>query len=612
LKKFGTNERIASFVLFVLAFGTNIVYYVFVEPSMAHIYSFALISGFIYVIIKTNEKNNTWWWVLAATLLSLTIITRPTNGIFIFLIPFVAGSFSKLKQILIAFFTNYKALFLSVIASSVVLLVPILLWYLQTGHFIVYSYGEEGFNFSEPHFFIILFSYNKGWFLYTPVAFVSMFGFAGLYKENKFRFFVLLALLVVHIYITSSWWVWHYTSKYSQRVFIDFYAIIGILLAYMLMFVQQKKNFKNIIYTILSILIFFNLFQFYQHYKWVFPYGNITKEIYWDSFSGIVPKARVFISEEKIENKKHIINDFEKNLGWGNETCIASYKGNKVAILDSSNVFSVEFRDTFPAHFSSGKRIIKIGTDIFSNLKYSDASLVTEFQIEDKTYSYNSFFLKTYNKQNKWVHVDYALYTPEPITPIDFVKIFFFNGNPLETLLVDNMSIEFISVQNEKSLIDNVRKASSNIKSRKKEINSFEEDIGWENYATVTSEKAYTGIKSCKINKTQPFSVLFEEETNNLFTSETKLIIVRARVNSDTDVDEIRFIIDLKNGNESVSYNTFGIKNKFQTGKWSLVTINFVVPELEPEADKVRIYFWSPAQDEQLFIDDVEFEFISL
>ena len=28
---------------------------------------------------------------------------------------------------------------------------PIIWWYLQTGHFIVYSYGKERFDFSNPH-----------------------------------------------------------------------------------------------------------------------------------------------------------------------------------------------------------------------------------------------------------------------------------------------------------------------------------------------------------------------------------------------------------------------------------------------------------------------------
>ncbi|OQX75538.1 MAG: hypothetical protein B6D61_10180, partial [Bacteroidetes bacterium 4484_249] len=411
--------------------------------------------------------------------------------------------------------------------------------------------------------------------------------------------------------IASSWWVWNYASKFSQRVFIDFYAIIGILLAYLLMLIQQKKILKNIIYTLLSTLIFFNLFQFYQHNKWVFPYGDITKEIYWDSFTSIVPKARVSIPEDKIINSEFVFNDFEKNTGWNNETCITEYNGNRVAVLDSSNVYSVEFRDTFPPHFSTDKGIIKIGADIFSNIKFSDASLIAEFQIEYKTYSYNSFFLKAYNKQNKWVHIEYAVYTPEPVTPFDFVKIFFYNGNPLETLLVDNMSIEFISVQNEKSLIDNVQNASSKIKSRKKEINSFEGDIGWENFKTVTSDMAYTGKKSCRIDKTQPFSVLFEEETKNLFTSEDRVITARSMIYSDAAINETRLVIDFKNGDESVSYNTFDLNANFKTGKWSLFTINFVVPEMEPEADKIRIYFWSPSQDEQLYIDDVEFEFIS-
>ncbi|MCB7372887.1 hypothetical protein LI003_23625, partial [Bacteroides caccae] len=43
-----------------------------------------------------------------------------------------------------------------------------------TGEFIVYSYTKEGFNFLHPEIIKVLFSYEKGLFVYTPICFFSL------------------------------------------------------------------------------------------------------------------------------------------------------------------------------------------------------------------------------------------------------------------------------------------------------------------------------------------------------------------------------------------------------------------------------------------------------
>ena len=37
-----------------------------------------------------------------------------------------------------------------------------------------------------------------------------------------------------------------------------------------------------------------------------------------------------------------------------------------------------------------------------------------------------------------------------------------------------------------------------------------------------------------------------------------------------------------------------------------------VLPQIKTENDKIRIYFWNPAKDKTLYIDNMNIEFISL
>jgi len=67
LKKLNTWSPLASFITLAIAFGTNMVFYAIVEPSMSHIYSFALVVFFLLSGInffRTLEKR--WLFILAA------------------------------------------------------------------------------------------------------------------------------------------------------------------------------------------------------------------------------------------------------------------------------------------------------------------------------------------------------------------------------------------------------------------------------------------------------------------------------------------------------------------------------------------------------------------
>jgi hypothetical protein len=612
LIRFSAKDTTASFITFTIAFGTNIIYYAIVEPSMAHIYSFALITGFIYFSIRAIEEDRTKWYLLATLCYGLTIIIRPTNGIFIFIIPFLAGSAAKFTGFINRFINNSKSLFYSLLTFTLILLIPPLIWHTQTGYFFVYTYGAEGFDFLHPHFFEILFSYNKGWFIYTPIAFVSLFGFAGLFKENKFKSTVLALLLIIHIYITSCWWVWDYTSKFSQRVFIDFYAIVGILLFYLFKLVEWKPILRKLLTLIIVLMIGMNLFQFYQHSKWVFPFGHITKEIYWDSFFRIVPRAKVYIPEEEIAGIKTVEHNFETQKGWNNEDKIVDLNGNKVIRIDSANIYSVEFREWFVPYFSTSNRIIKVSADILSDLKKSESVLIVEFQAGNITYSYNPFYPGAYNIKDKWTHVEFAIYTPEPITNEDFVKVFFFDGSGKEKLYVDNLKIEFISMKEQAELLDGIDKPEMKFKKIVTFGNNLEKDIGWKNYKSVCNEKAHSGRKSSKVGGSSPYSISFEKELQDFYDVEKLYIAVHAYIYSDIILTNPRIIVSFLSDGKLKEYKAFFFSDKVVPEQWTLVEYVLPVPQPVSQFEIMKVYIWNPAQNEVIFADDIKIDFFSL
>jgi hypothetical protein len=187
----------------------------------------------------------------------------------------------------------------SVLISIPVLLIPFLLWKIQTGNWVVYSYGEEGFNFASPHFFEFIFSYLKGWLTYTPIAFlILIFGFILLFKKDKHRFFVGISFYVLTIYIFSSWWCWYYGAGMGQRVMIDHYLLLGYLIGLIIASLETQINNRmlkrGLAIGITLIFIGYNIAQAYQIRYGILSGGSATKEQYWDNFIVFEPKAKIY------------------------------------------------------------------------------------------------------------------------------------------------------------------------------------------------------------------------------------------------------------------------------------------------------------------------------
>lgn len=439
-----------------------------------------------------------------------------------------------------------------------------------------------------------------------------MFGFISLYKANKYQFFVLLIILLLHLYVASCWRVWHFTSKFSIRVFIDFYAVVGLLLLFLLKDIKTKSILKYIFYPLIVLLILLNLFQAYQQRIWVFPLEFVSKDIYWDSFTRTVPVARASIDEEHVVGRKTIFNDFEKNLGWENESSLTDIDGNNVTQICDNSLFSVGFKDNFQKYFSTEKRVIKISADIFSNKKQSSGLLVVEFLANDINYSYNPLYLKSYNRQDKWVPVEFAFYVPKPFTSDDMVKIYFYNDREDEILMADNLMIEFISFADDTEYIEHIKTPKNNQIKRVNISNTFEKELGWPNEHTLTNEFFSGGSNSCKINKKQPYSAAFEHNIDTLISPGRTYIKVNASILTEKPLTETRLIFEIFNNGNSYGYFPYYIQEKVISGKWSTIEYFHAVKEIQSQSDIIKIYFWNPSESEIVFIDDLNIEFITI
>ena len=173
------NDNITAITLLCIAFGTNLYVYATFIVGMSHVYSFFLFS---WLLLLTDswyrDPDSKLTTIMTGLVAGLIFIVRPVN-IIALLVPllWMVGSRATLKARLMLFAGHYRQVLLMCQAFCLVAFVQFSYWKLITGHWLVYSYDGERFDFLHPNIVNGLFSYRKGWFLYTPLALIGLSGF---------------------------------------------------------------------------------------------------------------------------------------------------------------------------------------------------------------------------------------------------------------------------------------------------------------------------------------------------------------------------------------------------------------------------------------------------
>jgi len=93
------EDWICAIVILILGLGTNLFFYSTVEATMSHLYSFALFSIFIYLVIKWQERPNYLFSLLLGLTAGIITLVRPTNFLIIlFFILFGVYNWPSLKK----------------------------------------------------------------------------------------------------------------------------------------------------------------------------------------------------------------------------------------------------------------------------------------------------------------------------------------------------------------------------------------------------------------------------------------------------------------------------------------------------------------------------------
>jgi hypothetical protein len=177
------------------------------------------------------------------------------------LIFYGVNSWKALGQKMVWWLKNIRFVFAMLAVVFFVSSFQMMYWYLVSGKWIMFSYGQIGqqFFWTKALMGKVLFSPQNGLFVYAPILLFSIVGLIwGLVKKQK-NYFLYLAIWILAWYIFASWWCWWFGGAYGHRAFIEYFVVLFPGLAYFITQVHSRKWLLFGFYTLGILFIFINL-----------------------------------------------------------------------------------------------------------------------------------------------------------------------------------------------------------------------------------------------------------------------------------------------------------------------------------------------------------------
>ena len=446
-RTYKANDVQVAITIIAILFGTNYLYYVVFDPSLTHIYNFTLITILLYYVRNLSiEKSGKSILILSLTF-GLILVIRPQNGFILFATPFVMGSKEGMMSFFVNLFQGLRQTISGIFIFLIIIAFPMFLWYLQTGHFLVYSYGNERFVFSNPQFFNVLFSYKKGLFVYSPLILLSLFGLIPLSRKNIFATIWLVIFLLLNTYIISSWEEWWYGCSYGHRVFIDFYPIAAILLVLLLQEINSVLWAKIVTGIIICITIPLNCIQIYQHYNSIVPSCDNNERLYWHNFLRFTLEANADSPSENLLIRKEFTGFEDNAKNWNvNPDYISEeivFSGERSNFIDHNNLYSAEFK----LSLNDRPIVILAESAIWSGTLQSKLQLVVEIRDSTgQTVDYQNIYIDQFLIKNKWITGKWKFELDKTQTG-NLVKLYFWAPDLKSRIYFDDLKVSLYELK---------------------------------------------------------------------------------------------------------------------------------------------------------------------
>lgn len=273
------TARAALPAVLLLWWGTNVIYYMVVEPSMSHMAAMFAVTLFITLWLDGRDRP-TWrrWLALGAAGGLVALVRLPDATIWT--LPFLDAlsqlrSWSDLKPWAVRW-----GVFL--LGALVVFTPQIVAWQVMYGNplYSGYQYGSAHplFYWSRPQLLNVLFSTQHGLFLWHPLFLAACVGLIFLARREPRLTLWLVVGLFLQLYVVSAWWDWTQGDAFGGRMFISVLPIFTLGLAALVEALMRARATRWLAWGAGALVLWNGLFMIQYRFGFIPMTGALTFE----------------------------------------------------------------------------------------------------------------------------------------------------------------------------------------------------------------------------------------------------------------------------------------------------------------------------------------------
>ena len=433
--------------LFLLVAGTNYLEYATIDTGMSHCWLFTI---YVFLLLNTHYFYQTFkikYAIRIGLLVGLATLTRFTDVVSC-LIPLLWGidriSGPVITSRLGLFRRHARAFAVAVLCAFAVVSVQLIYWKYVSGHWFVYSYGDQGFSFKHPNFRPYTVSYRSGWLIYSPMLILALVGVIPFIRKGKNKVAILVFFLV-NYYVVCSWDIWWY----GGRAMIQSYPVLMFPMAALVQAAWNRKLLAWVLAPFALVFLYMNIWITYHYHKGaLYDTDFMTKRYFWRVAGRWSAPANTVVLRDNTDlfegTPKHMQPVYEHDFETDSGAFITpqAISGNK-SLLVKANWRTPAISTPF-----TGKDMqwLRVQATFRCTKKEWDGWNMTQFVVKlkragetdtNKSARYN--MLRVYRLLNENETKEISLDMKLPTEPYDSLQIWFKNELGDKELVVDNI-----------------------------------------------------------------------------------------------------------------------------------------------------------------------------
>lgn len=434
-------------LLTLVVLGTNWLHLAALDGTLlTHPFLFTLYAALLLATLHWHERPSSEAAVAIGATAGWITLVRPSEGVCV-LIPLLwpgAGGLAAKGRLALR---EWRQLGLLILAFVVMASPQLLYWKSVTGQWLFYSYVNpgEGFDFAAPHTWDYLFSFRKGWFVYTPLALLMVGGLLVLWRRRRDLFWPIAAFLLVDLYVVSSWTCWWYAGgSFSARSMMPAYAVLALPFGFLLK-EAWTTAWRKPLAVVLALLVALNLFQTWQWSAGLIERERMTSAYYAAIFGrtsrpanadDLLLVARSITGEERLEREDR----YNRSLLYLNTF---DDQPDSAFLLTDAAPFSPGIDLPYARITGKDHAWLRISARLWvTDSTAASPLIVCEFNHKGGSYKYKAMgWDLSAAPRNAWAAHSFDYLTPEVRSTDDRVKVYIWNMRGGEHR-VDDLRVE--------------------------------------------------------------------------------------------------------------------------------------------------------------------------